>query len=207
MGKQYVQMPNSIIRNPELSSLDFAILIKLKTLQYINGSNEFVISSKEHIKDQLHINDNRTIKKSFDNLNRNQYILEPVKIDSHSKGKIFLNEQLVKSKNKFTHVYVDILKHIPRIGFNGVRLLFYYESYINRKITLNQFCYTGIATISRETGLNSKTIIKYNGILKKEKLLSIEKHELGTDYRYDENDKIIFSKYNNHYSVRLENIL
>lgn len=168
------------------------------------------INSKEHVKLPLGINDNRTIKKSMDNLYKQKYILQPVKIDSHSMGKIELNESLVKSKNKFTHVYVSSLEMLSRIGQIGIRLLFYYESYTNRNDKIkasSQFCYTSLDTISKETGLTRKTIIKYNDILKKEKLLDIDIHKLGTDYRYDENDKVIFNRYNNHYYVRLENIL
>ncbi|OMD71199.1 hypothetical protein [Paenibacillus odorifer] len=207
---QYIQIPNALIRDPNLTSLDFLILIKLKQLQFINGSYEFCFNSKEHIKLPLNINDNRTVKKSLDNLYKHKYILQPVKIDSHSFGKVMLNSLLINAKNNYTHVYTSVMKKLPLLGYNGFRLLFYYESYINRKAigkASNQFCYTSIDTISKETGLTNKTIIKYNELLKKERFLDIDKHELGTDYRYDENDKVIFNRYNNHYFVRLENIL
>lgn len=204
---RHVQIPNQVIRNPNVSSLEFMIITKFKELEFENSSSEFIIHSKSHLKDIFDINDNRTIKKSLTKIYDEGYLLNPVSIDSHSVGKVALNNELLKVKSNFTQVYMNIMKYYGTIGANGVRLLFYYESYINRKITNNQFCYTSIKTISAETGLNSKTIVKYNEILKKEKLLHIDKHKLGTDYRYDDNDKVIFSKYNNHYSVRLENIL
>jgi hypothetical protein len=204
---RHVQIPNQVIRNPNVSSLEFMIITKFKELEYENSSSEFFIHSKSHLKDVFRLNDNRTIKKSLNNIYEEGYLSKPVTIDSHSIGKVILNNELLKVKSNFTQVYMSIMKYYDSIGANGVRLLFYYESYINRKITNNQFCYASIKTISAETGLNSKTIIKYNEILKKQKLLHIDKHKLGTEYRYDENDKVIFSKFNNHYSVRLESIL
>jgi hypothetical protein len=136
--------------------------------------------------------------------------LEQVKIDSHSFGTVSLNETLIKSKTKFTHIYISLLDKLPIIQANGIRLLCYYESNINRSDRNkpgSHFCFTSIDTISQETGLSRKTIIKYNLILERAKLLDIDKHKLGTDYRYDDKDGIIFNKYNNHYFVRLENIL
>lgn len=203
-------MPNLIIRDPNLSSIEFLILIKLKQLQFTNGSSSFKFNSKEHLKIPLGINDNRTLHKALTNLYSFKYILEPAKIDSHSVGTVLLNEILIKSKSKFTHIYISLLDKLPLIKPNGIKLLCYYESYINRSDRVNpssQFCYTSIETIAKETGLTRKTIIKYNNILEKNSLLDVDKHKLGTDYHYDDNDKIIFNKYNNHYFVRLENIL
>lgn len=203
-------MPNSIIRDPNLSSIEFLVLIKLKQLQFINRSSNFKFNSKEHLKIPLDINDNRTLHRTLNNLYDNRYILEPVKIDSHSIGTVSMNDALIKSKSKFTHIYTSLLDKMLHIQANGIRLLCYYESYINRNDKdkpSSHFCFTSIDTISQETGLSRKTIIKYNSVLEKANLLDIDKHKLGTDYRYDDKDKVIFNKYNNHYYVRLENIL
>jgi len=100
-----------------------------------------------------------------------------------------------------------MLNHIKDIDFNGFRLLAYYESYINRRDSRKLFCYMSIETIKQETGLHKATIIKYNRVLVDKRLLEVVKHDLGTDYRYSDEGKIIFNKFNNHYTVRLENIL
>lgn len=204
---QFVKIPNGLIRDPNLSSLEFVLLVKFKLLQYINHSDKFPINRKEHIKEPFGIADNRTIKKSLDNLLELEYIRDKIIIDSHSIGEVHLNSGLLNLKKNYTCIYGSLLRLVPLIDCTGVRLISYYESYINRTTTINQFCYTSIETITNETGLAKNTIIKYNKLLSDKGFISVDKHKLGTEYKYDGKDKIIFSKYNNHYTVNWDKIL
>lgn len=206
--EQYVKIPNGVIRDPNLSSLDFVLLIKLKMLQFVNHSDKFMINSKDHIKIPFGVSDNRTIKKSLDNLFRQSYILNEVILDSRSMGEVHLNSELLNPHKGYTCIYTSLLKHTPVVDSTGIRLICYYESYINRIVSgANKFCFCGVDTITKDTGLSNNTIIKYNRLLHDKGLVTVEKHRTGTEYKYDENDKIIFSKYNNHYTVNWDKIV
>lgn len=136
-----------------------------------------------------------------------EYICNEVIIDSHSIGEVHLNRKLLTMNKNYACIYGSLLRHIPTIDCTGVRLVSYYESYINRSSAINQFCYASIETITKETGLAKNTIIKYNKILCDKGFISVDKHKLGTDYKYDGKDKIVFSKYNNHYTVNWDKII
>ncbi|MNK97755.1 hypothetical protein D3C87_1181020 [compost metagenome] len=155
----------------------------------------------------LDINDNRTLKKSLSSLFKNSYLRSECKIVRGKPLTIEINEERFKLNDNFTQLPTKLLSMIKEIGCVGVRLLYYYESYIIRSKVRNQFCYAAIDSIYTDTGISQKTILKYNELLRKAKLLKIEKHELKTDYEYTEADELIFTRYNNHYYVRLENIL
>lgn len=63
----------------------------------------------------------------------------------------------------------SLINKIRQIGLIGYRLIYYYESYINRKDVISkQFCFVGQNTISSELNINKETIKKYNDIFEKE---------------------------------------
>jgi hypothetical protein len=94
------------------------------------------------------------------------------------------------------------------VGYQGIRLLFYFRSYIRN--TAYDFCFTAQETIEDETDMTENTIIKYIRLLKDNKLIKIHKHDLvnTNEYEVDEfdNGKMKFTKYNNHYFLNVENI-
>jgi hypothetical protein len=108
----------------------------------------------------------------------------------------------------FKQVQATILNRIDKIGTTGMRLLFYYESYINRQDPITeQFAYPSIETASKILKIDEDTITKYNEILVKEKLLKITKHKLEyTDELNALDEPIRFIKYHNHYHVQLHNL-
>jgi hypothetical protein len=201
----YIQIPNSIIKNPKVNPIDFSLLVKFKYLYYDCGNNYDFEIDLQKLKLNLYINDNRTIKKCFENLYELRYIKEQIEIKKRKPIHIKLNEKWIKEK-PFTQLQANILDWIEDIDYVGIRLLYYYESFINRSIIKNQFCFASMDTIGKDTGITKKTLIKYNEILVKSKLLKIEKHKLTTEYNYTENDELVFDKYNNHYSVKVGNI-
>jgi hypothetical protein len=95
---------------------------------------------------------------------------------------------------------------VNEIGCIGVRLLYFYESYINRNNNKVKFCYVSYETVRDCIGLSTKTIAEYNDVLIKTKLLKVTKHRLGTEYEYDKDDALVFDRWNNHYEVRLDKI-
>lgn len=203
----WIQIPRRTIKNPELSSLEFCIVARLKFLQYASNSKEYFEIDMNELRRNLEINDNRTLKKAWTNLYQQKYIDEPVTIHRGKPSKVILNPNMMHLNNDFAQLPLKLFSRIGEIGYHGFRLLYYYESYINRNKDHRQFCFTSLETIENDMGMSRKTILKHNETLVKAKLLKIQKHELGTDYQYDEAGELIFNKYNNHYEVRLENLL
>lgn len=207
--KLVVQIPDEIIRNKgiELDTYSFTTYVLLKFLHFRNYNKDEMEIDHNHLKHKLYISDNRTLKKVLAILHMNQFILEYInRLPSRGSLKLTFDPIPFKSK-KFTQLPITVLNKIEHIGNVGVRLLFYYESFINRKEQLvKQFAFPGIETISSDLGLDQNTIIKYNTILKEHGLLKIDKHKLEHDFEYDDFGDLLFTKYNNHYYVQINNL-
>jgi hypothetical protein len=207
--KLIIQIPDEIIRNQnfKMDSNAFAVYSYLKFLMFRNyNSNELEIDHNQ-FKHKLYIADNRTLKKSFTLLHKERILLEY--IDKFpTKGRLTLTFEPVPFETKtFTQLPATVINKIEQIGTIGMRLLFYYESFINRKDEPSkQFAFPSIETAAKSLGVNKETILAYNIILKKNKLLKVVKHELDWFGQYDDLDKPLFTKYNNHYFVKLENL-
>lgn len=207
--KLLVQVPDEIIKNIhcKMDSNTFATYVYLKFLYFRNYNNSEMEIDHNKFKHKLYIADNRTLKKSLTILHKNQIMLEYIN-KLPTKGTLkFTFEPTPFNSKKFTQLPVTIINKIEHIGTIGLRLLFYYESFINRKGSISkQFAFPSIETISKDLGLNKETITTYNRILKKNKLIKIVKHKLEWDGEYDNLDNPLFTKYNNHYYVKLENM-
>lgn len=207
--KLVIQIPDDIVRNKafKMNSNTFGIYALLKFLHFRNYNKNELTIDHNHLKHKLYISDNRTMKKAFTTLHKQQIILEHVsKLPTRGALNITFDPEAVQSA-KFTQLPATILNRMEHIGTIGLRLLFYYESFINRKDKPEkQFAFPAIETISKDLGLDESTIIKYNEILKKNKLLKIKKHKIMWDGQYDELDKILYVKYNNHYFVKVESM-
>ncbi|QJI52337.1 hypothetical protein [Psychrobacillus phage Perkons] len=206
--KLFIQIEDEIIRNKlfKLDANTFVIYAYLKYLHFRTfGKNEMEIDHN-FLKNKLYINDNRTVKRSLEVLHKQGVILELInKLPSKGGIKVTFNDETIES-NSFTQLPVTILHKIEHIGVLGVRLLFYYESFINRNSDITeQFAFPSVETTAETLGISFKTVYKYNEILKEKKLLKVDKHELDLD-GYDNLDNALFTKYNNHYYVKLDKL-
>ncbi|MGG2091271.1 hypothetical protein AB1283_00710 [Bacillus sp. S13(2024)] len=208
-NKIMLQIPDEIIRNSwfYLDDQSFCTygLLKHSLFRSFNEGNELQIDHNK-LKHKLHIGDNRTLKKIFKALHQNQIVMEHITAFPR-KGSIALTlDPLTDKSNSFTQLPVSLFGKSEHIGVTGIRLLYYYESYINRKDTLTrQYAFPSIETTSADLKLNHNTIITYNKLLKKHRLLKIVKHVLEED-AYDDEYNVQYIKYNNHYFVRTENM-
>lgn len=204
-----MQVPNEIVRNEwfKLDAYAFAVYTRLKFMLFRNYGNNEIEFDHRKLMHKLHISDTRTLKKSFKQLHKEQIILEYIdKLPTKGALKVTFNPKVEESKG-FTQFYTDIYNYIEDIGVIGLRLLFYYESRISRSGSeISPYCFAELRTIARELGIDKDTVKRYNDILKSKKLIKIDKHKLECTYDYDENDEIVFQKYNNHYYIN-ENLV
>lgn len=206
--KMYIQIPDEIIRNQcvDFNHYDFGVYALLKHAYFRNPKQDKDCLEIDHkfLMHKLFISDNRTLKKSLNTLYKYEIIKEEIKrLPTKGALKITFNPLPFKSKS-FTQLPLSLINKVEYIGLIGYRLLYYYESFINRKDVISkQFCFIGQETIHKELGIDFNTIKKYNDILKKQKLITIKKHKLQED-GYDEFDNLIYTKHNNHYYVHID---
>jgi hypothetical protein len=204
-----IQIPDEVIRNSifVLDSNSFAIYAYLKYKYFRNRNNAEIELDIQELKDTLHITDNRTLKKCLIKLHDNNIIIERIeKLPTRKVVTInFIPDLFITEK--FTQLPATILNKIDVIGTTGLRLLYYYESFVNRTERLErQFAFPSLLTIGKALKINKDTVIEYNRILHKNDLVSIIKHELKHDGEYNEQNKQLFIKYNNHYRVQVQNL-
>jgi hypothetical protein len=150
-----------------------------------------------------------TMKTAFKNLQEQQYILNNVKVVNKALMSIHLNTKKLERGNWFTQLPKSLFTKLNKIGHRGIRLLYCYESHINRNDRnkpSSKFTFVAFETITKETGIGKDAIDKYNKLLVKEKLLHIEKHKAEYTGEYTDDDRQVWTKYNNHYDVNLWNI-
>jgi hypothetical protein len=203
-------LSDEVVRNPELTPKSFVAFAKLYEMYGKNKSNILEIDHKA-FKNYLSTSDNRSFKAILDNLYDNDLILEKIdKLPRRSALKITLNPKMTPlgKKNMFTQIDVRVLdkKMLDEIGFVGIRLLYYYESRINRLELYKDHCYASIETIATEIGCAKDTVIKYNEVLEKRKLIRIKKFELDHVGLEKDGNWIEYARYANHTYVKEENI-
>jgi hypothetical protein len=124
------------------------------------------------------IKSNPTFKKMLERLYENKLI--NTKVDCLPKSNainIELNADYLHKK-PFTLIHINLYYLLNKIGHEGLRLMYYYESRINRNDNKSIQCsYAGIRTIEKETKINRNKIIEWNEKLTKLKLLKIENHQ------------------------------
>ncbi|WP_342423183.1 hypothetical protein [Paenibacillus sp. FSL E2-0178] len=85
-------------------------------------------------------------------------------------------------------------------------MLYYLESRIARPSKL--FCYPSREFICSELGIKSpKTISTITGSLSEKKLIRVEEGRVGTTLQYDEEDRLIRTKFNKNYFVEVDKIV
>lgn len=199
----WLQVPTEIVRNIgfKIDEKSFAVYAFLLFKKFKAFNNSEIVVLLKDIKVVTGITDNRTIKKCFSNLHDQGLIMN--KID-----KLPINNPLQITMLKpykddfFTQIPLNLIKSIDSIGLIGFRLMYYYESYINRNDMAKLFCYPSYETIQIDLGISNFSVTKYNNMLVKEKLITITKHKA----EYDPFGDGGLEKFNNHYSVNLHKI-
>ncbi|WP_048896732.1 hypothetical protein [Priestia filamentosa] len=208
-----IQMPNSVIRDSEFSSASFYVLAKFIQRFYVQkqSTTTFQLDHKQFMY-YAGIKSNQGFKKILNELYERGVIKN--KIDTLPRKELLtieFNAEWCDEQGKpFAQLPYTILSKelLDLIGYQGVRLLFYFRSYIRN--TAHHFCFTSQETIATETDMTENTITKYTKILKDNKLIRVSKHVLTATYSYEEdefnNSKMEFKKYNNHYFLDIEKL-
>lgn len=201
-----LQIPNSIIRNGNMTALDFALYAYLKYLYYFNDKNTTMEVSHTSLMCALAITDLRTFKKAIKGLQDCGIIKNEIIIPK--RGTLKLEVEVSDCTDNFTQLPTSLIKLLPEIGHLGFRLLYYYESFINRTVQGDRrsFCFASYKQIVETLGISEPSLSKYNKMLVDSKLLRITKHHLGTDATYKGKDFIVYDKYNNHYHPVMSNM-
>ncbi|MEJ3719144.1 hypothetical protein WGM54_14075 [Paenibacillus polymyxa] len=214
--KQTILIRNDVVRDPKLSVNGFAFVLYLKYLYWKTGSKfEFEVFTTE-VKDYLCISDNKTIKTIFKELYNLRYLLKEVEELKQNKPILltlnkdkFLTSTSKEETEYFTQLPINVLYAMRdrKLDRKEVRILYYLKSYTNHTNSKKMYCYPGIeTTMTRELNMSKNTIPKYTKQLEEKGILSIEKNAIHTSYQYDDEGKLLFNKYNNHYYLNYDRL-
>lgn len=220
MVKEFkIQLPTQIVRSNKFTAGEFILLAKLIQAYYTqSGDGKSLTYNIDHkaFMHFLFFKDNKTFKNNLEGLYKKKIIENEIdKLPRKGGLEITLNKLVIPEFNKkrgyFTQLPYFVLNRevIEAVGHVGVRLLYYYKSYINAKDYTKQFCFVAESTTAEDLSITEKTVIKYNKLLAARKFVKIEKHELNTNNEYttiNGKDKLLFTKYNNHYILKMDNV-
>lgn len=195
-----IQIPNSVVKNRGINDKAFLVYYYLKH-QSFRAYEDKINLQINHIemKKKLCIKDNRTLLKALHDIYNFGLIAEYIeKLPIHSLMKIRLNEIELKP---FTQLPIGIIDKIAEIESKGLRLLYYYKSFINHTKYEKLYAFPSYDTINKETGLSFETIKKYNVKLQKLKYLKIysSKAFINADGQ--------IHKFNNKYFLRYDRLI
>ena len=201
MSKTWLQIPNNVIRNPNIDEKAFTIYAYLLFRQFKNFGNKVIEIEPKHIKTVARITNNRVLLKSLSqlyeqNLINEQYIALP------RRNKMNITIRQAECKDYFTQLPVELLQRLDEVGYVGFRLMYYYESYINRRTVNRLYSYPSYHVIEQDLNISNPTITKYNKLLSDLQLISITKHKVEADPF----GEVPLERYNNHYHVNIENV-
>lgn len=204
----HIQIPTNVVRNEEifLNNEEFLLYVRLCYLYFKNYQNEEIKLDHKKLMGKLLIGDARTLKQRLNKLHKNKLIHN--KIDTlPRKGEmvILFNKNITETSKHFTMLNVKIFDYLHIISPHAYRLLFYYKSHINLKSENKiDYCFVGVETLKNRLKMGGHTIKLANDELVENKLIKIVKHKLKADDNYNDNDELIFDKYNNHYYIEKE---
>lgn len=193
--------------------MEFVLLAKIIQAYQKIKMDEFELHHKNLIF-LLNIGDNNTFKKSYNHLFEQGYLLHKLdKLPRKGGISVKINTDIIPELNKdcmFTQVTSKVLDKcvIDEIGYIGIRLIYYYQSYTNKKDG-KLHCYASEETIADHLGISKRTVINYNNKFKKNKLVKIDAHDLKETGEYEtkgNSEVLVFNKYNNHYFVKEDKI-
>ena len=205
-NKLKIKVPTYIVRNEDifLNNNEFLLYTRLSFLYFRNYQEEKIVIDHKKLMLQLEIKDTRTLKKYLNGLYKNKLIKNKIdKLSRKGYTTILFNSHMYNKDKNFTLMNITIFDYINKIGENGYRLIWYYKSHINLKDKNRDrsYCYVGYETLEDNLRIGRGTISKVNQVLKKEKLIKIQKHKLEHDDEYNDNEELLYDKYNNHYYV------
>lgn len=207
-----IQVPSEVIKNPNLSHESFLVYCKLIQHYYVNKGESYNIQI-DHKKFMYfcNIKANQTFKKCINQLYDFKLVENKIdKLPRNGSIEIELNSKYVCNNKdfKFAQLPYYLLDKcvIDLIGLEGLRLLYYFKTYINNA---NEYCFSSRETIANEIGSNPKTVDKYVGLIKKNKFIKVDKHILESKGEFEDvdefgNQKETFTKFNNHYFLRMD---
>lgn len=203
-AKQFVKIPTKVVRNEEfyLSNGDFLLYSRLCYLYFRNYHNEEIKVDHKRLMCNSGIFDRRTFKKRLNSLYNNKLIRNNVEhLPRRSEIVIQFNGDMFNEGEYFTMMNSDVFQY--ELNEHAFRLLFYYKSHINMndKDKDKSFCYVGYETLVERLKVSNTTIKNANNDLAEGNWIKIEKHKLGHDYTYNDNDELIYERYNNHYKL------
>lgn len=206
--KLFVKIPTGIVRNEEkyLSNDEFVMYARLCFLYFRNYNNKEIELDHKKLMRFLNISDTRTFKSRLKKLYKLGLIENEIaKLPTKGNLTIIFNEKVYEEDEHFTMMNADIFNHWQhdQIDEYAFRQVFYYKSHINKddKERDRSYCFVGYETLVKRLKISKTKVNEANEQLKKAKLLKVVAHKLENTDTYDENDELVFTKYNNHYYV------
>lgn|GEM_PF-4670206 len=204
MSIKYIKIDNRIVRNTniKISNPAFALYVELQYLNFLNKNINTIKVYHSLLQKYLNWKDRRKLKIYLDEL----YDLKLIKnkINTLPRYKqITIDIAKINSKH-FIFIPETLIENIKIIGEIGLRLICYYMSHINKK---QPYAFPSYETLENNLDISSHTITRYNKILEKDNhLIKIDKQKNEGNFINPITGKS-FVKFNNHYYLRLDNIL
>lgn len=202
MGKLYIKIPTHIVRNEDyyLSNDEFILYARLCFLYFRTYQQKEIMLDHRKLMNFLKIIDSRTFKNRMNGLYKKGLIENEIsKLPTKGETTIIFNDTVYHADGHFTMLSAEVFTYFvqDQIDEYAFRQLFYYKSHINKNNDKN-FCFVGYETLVKRLKVSKSKITEANEKLLKVKLIKVVKHEIKEE-GYDENDELVFSKYNNHY--------
>jgi len=208
LSKLYVKVPSDIIRNENihLKNDEFLIYARICFLYFRNYQNKNIELDHKKLMQFVKISDTRTFKGKLVRLYELELIENKVdKLPTKGSLVIVLNDKLYEEDKHFTIINANVFTYIKNgsINYYAFRQLLYYKSHINKddKERDRSFCFVAYQTLSERLKIGKTKIKEANDQLVKCKLLKITKHKLKTNHEYDDEDELLFDRFNNHYHL------
>ncbi|PEJ32282.1 hypothetical protein CN689_14225 [Peribacillus butanolivorans] len=220
MVKEFkIQIPQDIVRNPDINSKSFVLLAKL--IQQYNSQPEytksltFTFKSYTKFMNFVDISNKNTFKKSLDDLIEKGLVTNEIKsLPRNGQLTITLCSDVIPELNKgqmFTQLESGVLNMsvIEEIGHVGVRILYYIKSWINYQKVGKDHCYASVERMAKDINLAEKTFIKYIKILEELKFIKVKRFDIRNEnFKVDKNgnESLLLDRWNNHYFIKHDNI-
>jgi DNA-binding transcriptional regulator YhcF (GntR family) len=217
MGKDFkIQVPQSIVRNKDISDRSFVLLAKLIQAYYTQTSNAKELTFSINHKQIMYFTNLPNRKKFVEclrELYKHELITNEIKSLPKKNGlEITLSQKVIPELNE-KQIFVQLENYvlhrsiIEEIGHTGVRILYYIKSFINYRQLGKDHCYASIQLMANDLGISEKTFIKYIKILEKVKFIKVKRNPAKPNIQYDKNgnEKLLFERLNNEYYIKHEN--
>ena len=215
-NEQTINIFSNTVRDKEISSNDFALILYFKKLIWESGDRYTFETTSEDMRRSTGLSD-KSINPSLKKLFEKEYLLREIgKRKPHQPIKIVLNEKKFNIEKRADDEYYTILPikvfyslSDGKLNTKHIRFLYYIKSYINYTDNTRQnFCYAGQRTrMIHEIGMTEPTIRKITGELVRMNLIKVTQNKIGTSLQYKEDGTLIKNKFNNHYEIKYENLL